>query len=155
MCTLRKFHRKQKWLHPRWRPKAEVPPSCAAAAMGGLKSPILLAKLQHTASQNNKGKLFNTSDPSRCICVILLESCKFAIHLLKAMEHRFTNCFKDLHVRRKVLLHLRRCSDCDTIALLDVRQYRDSCYRHITTDSGELTQKGCNSSALFLRLSQS
>ena len=36
-----------------------------------------------------EGKLFITSGPSRYIYVLLLESSKLIIHLLKAMEHRF------------------------------------------------------------------
>ena len=50
--------------------------------------------LHHTAflpSKTNlwEGKFFNTSGRSRYIYVLLLELSKFAIHLLKAMEHRF------------------------------------------------------------------
>ena len=47
--------------------------------------------LQHTSFQKIiwEGKLFLPSDPSRYIFVLLLESSKLVIHLLKAMEHRF------------------------------------------------------------------
>ena len=64
-----------------------------------------------------EGKLFITSGPSRYIYVLLLQSSKLVIHLLKAMGHRFfTNCLMDPHVIRWALLHLRRCSDFDTIS---------------------------------------
>ena len=47
--------------------------------------------LQQTAFQNKfrKRQTLNTSGPSRYIYGVLLESSKLAIHLLKAMEHRF------------------------------------------------------------------
>ena len=39
-------------------------------------------------------------------------------------------------------------------ALLDVRQYWGSYFRYITTESDELTQKRCNSSALFFLIAE-
>ena len=56
---------------------------------------------------------------------------------------------------RRALLHLRRCSDFDTIgSAIDVRQYWGSYFIYITTESDELTQKRCNSSALFFLIAE-
>ena len=98
--------------------------------------------LQHTSFQKNiyiwEGKLFITCGPSRYFYVLLLESSKLVIHLLKAIEHRFI--YIDPHVIRR--------------ALPDVRQCWGSYFRYITTESDELTQKRCNSSALFFLIAE-
>ena len=87
------------------------------------------------------------------IYVLLLESSKLAIHFLKQWSAAlFTNCFMDPHVIRRALLHLRLCSDFDTIssAICTGAATSDT----LQQDSDELTQKRCNSSALFLFIPQ-
>ena len=56
----------------------------------------------------------------------------------------------DPHLIRRALLHLRRCSDFDTIGCM----YDNIYFRYITTESGGLTLKRCYSSALFFLIAE-
>ena len=108
----------RKWGHPRWRPEAEGPPSCAAAAIGIEKTRPRSWMTSFPASPSwiqvgdGGNDVWRTSGRSTDVCPIH-ESCR-SLNLLRFKKHLIVSLTQAL---TKWLIELPTCYYAEVISL--------------------------------------